>query len=131
MVVGFFVLFFHSFFQTFFQMSTAPRTVTFEFSANLIGARETPWDEILEWYRREAEYCIQEESLPSLTIEHIGRGLFRGTFTPGEYTSSNPRLDIESFVNPDEDGNHPIRCGRREHLVHGELRSIDGVLVVH
>lgn len=112
----------------------APSTMTFEFSAALIGTSEAPWDAILEWYRREALYWQgDEEELPGLTIAHLGRGLFRGCFTPGDYTPRDPRsirISLESFVDPDEDGNHPIKCGRREYLVRGELRCIDGVPVV-
>lgn len=106
----------------------------FEFSAHLIGTDAAPWDEILEWYRREASYwCQDEDELPELTVQHLGGGLFRGVFIPGENTPTDIRgfrNCLESFVDPDEDGNHPIRCGGQEYLVRGELLNIDGEPVV-
>ncbi|NDE17235.1 hypothetical protein EBZ80_20120 [bacterium] len=109
-------------------MAAPAPTIVFEFSASLIGTSEAPWDAILVWYRDMATDYLEE--MPGLDIEHVGRGVFRGSFSRTEDTPAEPRYMIEGFVDPDEDGNHPIKCGRKKYLVHGELRSINSVPVV-
>jgi hypothetical protein len=99
---------------------------TFEFRAFLIGSSRSPDDTLLAWYRDMALDFGDE--LPGLIVESLGHGRFRGTFTGGA-GAANPRIDIEMFVDPDEDGNHPVKVGLTTYLVRGELVSINGVAV--
>lgn len=106
----------------------AATTVSFQFRAWLIGTGDAPWDAILRWYRDMAADFLDE--MPDLHVEHVGRGVFRGTFRRNTASTVNPRWSIEAFVDPDDDGNWPLVCGRASYLVRGELHSIDGRPVV-
>jgi hypothetical protein len=67
-----------------------------------------------------AEYEIQD-----LELTYIANGIFSGKFTP---RSSNPKYNLAllaAFVDPDEEGDSPIRIGKTYYCVIGELLSIN------
>lgn len=78
-------------------------------------------DSVLNWYTgMAAEYEIQD-----LELNYMGNGIFSGKFTP---RSTNPRHNLSllaAFVDPDEEGDSPIRIGKTYYCVIGELLSMN------
>lgn len=101
-----------------------PHTTTFTFAANLIGGPAAYSGDIsaklLAWYQGFAEDFADE--YPDMKIKHLGGNVFEGTFKPDFFDVDH----IESFVDPDEDGNHPIKVGRRSYIVMGNLLTVNG-----
>jgi hypothetical protein len=98
------------------------KTVAFEFSVVL---KDCAWNNkialsVLDWYNGFAKDFVDE--YPNMNLEYIGDNIYRGSYTIPSYATSSydPQFELESFVDPDDDGNYPIDG----HLVIGSLLSV-------
>jgi len=85
-------------------------------------------DEIIEWYKGFADDLL----LDDIKLRHVKDDVFSGDFK--EHLEEGPPwyggvFEIDGFVDPDDDGNHPLKIGRSKSLVVGKLLSVNGVKV--
>lgn len=110
------------------------RKVTFEFSVTLKSStryssmndfKKVVIDDVIDWYESEGA----DLQMNNLKITYNGKSEFSGSYTlnPEENPKYDPQFEIATFVDNDEDGNHPIKIGRTDYFVMGKLISVNGV----
>ena len=110
------------------------RKVTFEFSVTLKSStryssmndfKKVVVDDVIDWYESEGA----DLQMNNLKITYNGKSEFSGSYTlnPEENPKYDPQFEIATFVDHDEDGNHPIKIGRTDYFVMGKLISVNGV----
>ena len=66
----------------------------------------TPYqNEIIKWYQNIAK----EYNFSNMKLLYIGNNIFQGNYRIG--CDDEIKLDLEIFVDPDEDGSHPYISG--------------------
>jgi hypothetical protein len=66
----------------------------------------TPYqNEIIKWYQNIAN----EYNFSDMRLKYIGYNMFTGNYSSFNHSESNCKLDLEIFVDPDEDGSHPYK----------------------
>jgi hypothetical protein len=107
--------------------SASPKRITFTMSA---GPREATPKQIIDWYQPFfGDFDMGTK--PSMTHDKK-TGLFEVSFTPGPEFPTEPKdqlFELEMFADPDDDGNYPIKIGKKKYLVIGEIVSLNGVKV--
>ena len=79
-------------------------------------------DSVSNWYIGMAgEYEIQD-----LELIYLGNNMFSGKHTPRSLNPKHNLVLLNSFVDPDEEGDSPIKIGKIYYCVIGELLSVDG-----
>lgn len=105
--------------------ATSPKMIKFTFTASTrAGPNADIISKLLEWYRNFADNFADE--YPGMEIKYLKKGEFEGTYIidasrPHKYL----RMDIESFVDPDDDGNYPIVVNGKKYNVVGKLLTIN------
>jgi hypothetical protein len=80
-------------------------------------------DKVIKWYKSMLVDFDDEYGNPKIT--HISKNMFHGSYTPlSEPKYVNVKLDVQFFIDPDEDGNHLLKIENKEFLVFGELEKI-------
>lgn len=112
--------------------SPSLKHIKFEFSVYLKSDRnmnpESYKEDIINWYKGFAADLLFDD----MKLSHVKDDVFSGDFK--EHLEEGPpwyggKGDIDSFVDPDDDGNYPLKIGRSRSLVIGKLLSINGVEV--
>lgn len=101
-------------------------TMTVRPSANIVGA-----DKIIAWYM---PYFADFElgTKPSITY-NAKTDRYEASFIPDPNFPTDTKeqlVELDSFVDPDDNGNYPITIGKQRYLVSGVLRSLHGKKVV-
>jgi len=109
--------------------------VTFEFDVSLKGENQyvdhqktgRNVDKVIKWYKDNANLSDAKD----FEVKHVNGDRFEITCTiPSDELRSNKEEDvvffIEMMVDPDDDGNHPIKIGRYNYLVVGKLVTVNG-----
>jgi hypothetical protein len=94
------------------------------------STNEVSPDKIIAWYMA---YFMDFDLGTNPTITYNTRTrLYEVSFTPAlEFpTDKKDRLfELELFADPDEDGNYPIKAGKKRLLVIGEILTLNGETV--
>lgn len=106
----------------------ADNMAEFEFEVTLIldGHAETyaiegNEEKIIKWYNG-ARDVLDDSVVKNMKITHVRDNVFKGTFEKGpEATEKVLRMELDVFVDNDDDGNSPIKIGKYEYLVSGEV----------
>lgn len=100
----------------------------FEFEVSLFSDRhdasfviEGNEDKIVKWYNC-AKDVLDDSIVKNMKISHVRDNIFKGTFEKeSDSNDSVLRLELDVFVNNDDDGNSPITIGKHKYLVSGEI----------
>ena len=106
----------------------ADNMAEFEFEVTLIldGHSETyaiegNEDKIIKWYNGAID-VLDDSVVKNMKISHVRDNVFKGTFEKGpEATEKVLRMELDVFADNDDDGNSPIKIGKYEYLVSGEV----------
>ena len=106
----------------------ADNMAEFEFEVTLIldGHAETyaiegNEDKIIKWYNGAMD-VLDDSVVKNMKITHVRDNVFKGTFEKGpEATEKVLRMELDVFADNDDDGNSPIKIGKYEYLVSGEV----------
>lgn len=94
---------------------------SFKFTVSLINhsaphvAAKDHVDSIIKWYTSAG---LDEDSMKDITITHVADSEFECRYTP---MPGHSDLDVQMFVDNDEDGNYPVQIGKYSYSVMGEL----------
>lgn len=106
--------------------SSSPKRITFTMSVSP-SANEVGVDKIIAWYMPYfADFDLGTD--PSMTYDKKARE-YTVSFTPDPNFPTDPKeqlFELEQFVDPDDDGNYPIKIGRDNYFVAGMLRTLNG-----
>jgi hypothetical protein len=87
-------------------------------NADLVAANP---QQIIEWYN-EHLYVVDEEYMTDVVVTHLNGNRFRIDYQPGEKRDPEwLKVEISTFANPDDDGNHPITIDGEEYGVMGDV----------
>ena len=106
----------------------ADNMAEFEFEVTLIldGHSETyaiegNEEKIIKWYNGAMD-VLDDSVVKNMKITHLHDNVFKGTFEKGpEATDKVLSMELDVFVDNDDDGNSPIKIGKYEYLVTGEV----------
>jgi len=80
-------------------------------------------DKVIKWYKSMIADFDDEYGNPKIT--HISKNKFHGSYTAlSEAKYVNVKSDVQFFIDPDEDGNHPLKIGNKNFFIIGELDKI-------
>lgn len=100
----------------------------FEFEVSLYADRhdesyniEGNEDKIIKWYNGAMD-VLDDSVVKNMKITHLHDNVFKGTFEKGPAATDNLlRMELDVFVDNDDDGNSPITIGKYKYLVSGEV----------
>lgn len=78
-------------------------------------------DKVIKWYNNAMD-VLDDSVVKNMKITHLHDNVFKGTFEKGpEATDKLLRMELDVFVDNDDDGNSPITIGKYQYLVSGEV----------
>lgn len=78
-------------------------------------------DKVIKWYN-DAMDLLDDSVVKNMKITHLHDNVFKGTFEKGpEATDKLLSMELDVFVDNDDDGNSPITIGKYQYLVTGEV----------
>lgn len=106
----------------------ADNMAEFEFEVSLYADRhdesyviEGNEDKIIKWYNGAMD-VLDDSVVKNMKITHVRDNVFKGSFEKGPEARDNVlRMELDVFVNNDDDGNSPLKIGKYEYLVSGEV----------
>jgi len=81
---------------------------------------------VIEWYNTFGK----EDDMSDFVVKHLQGSMFEITFTiPEDYLPMNRGSIVtmlETTVDPDDDGNNPLKIGKTKYFVSGKLETVNG-----
>lgn len=82
--------------------------------------------EVEKWYKQRINFYLKyDKNVKSITIKHVKGNEFTGVYVLYENKNNffgSLKDEIETMViNPDDDGNYPLKLNKKEYLVSGKI----------
>jgi hypothetical protein len=100
--------------------------VEFEFKVSLIDKKGNllvpiPHDQIVHWYQNQLADVAAIYDVRIIEVSYVRDDVFKVGYIISQESDEDVKVINHLLADPDDDGNYPIKIGRKKYLVVGEI----------